>query len=41
MGKKCNLSDFDHVMIVGARQGGLSISMLEMSEEKGLKTGHS
>ena len=26
MGKKCNLSDFDHGMIVGARQGGLSIS---------------
>ena len=26
MGKKCDLSDFDHGMIVGARQGGLSIS---------------
>ena len=25
-GKKCDLSDFDHGMIVGARQGGLSIS---------------
>ena len=26
MGKKCDRSDFDHGMIVGARQGGLSIS---------------
>ena len=26
MGKKCDLSDFDRGMIVGARQGGLSIS---------------
>ena len=26
MGKKCDLSDFDHGMIVGARRGGLSIS---------------
>ena len=26
MGKKCDLSDFDRDMIVGARQGGLSIS---------------
>ena len=25
-GKKCDLSDFDRGMIVGARQGGLSIS---------------
>ena len=25
-GKKCDLSDFDSGMIVGARQGGLSIS---------------
>ena len=25
MGKKCDLSDFDLGMIVGARQGGLSI----------------
>ena len=27
MGKKCNLSDFDSGMIVGARQGGLSVSV--------------
>ena len=26
MGKKCDLSDFDCGMIIGARQGGLSIS---------------
>ena len=26
MGKKCDLSDFDRNMIVGARQGGLCIS---------------
>ena len=26
MGKKCDLSDFDRGMIVGSRQGGLSIS---------------
>ena len=26
MGKKCDLSDFDHGMIVGATQGGLNIS---------------
>ena len=26
MGKKCDLSDFDDGMIVGARQGGLSVS---------------
>ena len=26
MGKKCDLSDFDRGMIVGARQGGLNIS---------------
>ena len=26
MGKKCDLSDFDHGMIICARQGGLSIS---------------
>lgn len=26
MGKKCDLSDFDREMIVGVRQGGLSIS---------------
>ena len=26
MGKKCDLSDFDCGLIVGARQGGLSIS---------------
>ena len=26
MGKKYDVSDFDHAMIVGARQGGLSIS---------------
>ena len=26
MEKKCDLSDFDHGMIVGARQGGLSIT---------------
>ena len=26
MGKKCNLSDFDCGMIVGARKGGLSTS---------------
>ena len=26
IGKKCDLSDFDRGMIVGARQGGLSIS---------------
>ena len=26
MFKKCDLSDFDHGMIVGARQAGLSIS---------------
>ena len=26
MGKECDLSDFDCEMIVGARQGGLSIS---------------
>ena len=26
MGKKCYVSDFDCGMIVGARQGGLSIS---------------
>ena len=26
MGKTCDLSDFEHGMIVGARQGGLSIS---------------
>ena len=26
MGKKCDLSDFDRGMIVGARRGGLSIS---------------
>ena len=26
MGKKCDLSDFDRGMIVGARQGALSIS---------------
>ena len=27
MGKKCDLSDFDCGMIVGARQSGLSISV--------------
>ena len=26
MTKKCDLSDFDRRMIIGARQGGLSIS---------------
>lgn len=26
MGKKCDLSDFEHGMIVGARQAGLNIS---------------
>ena len=26
MGNKCDLSDFDHGMIVGAKQNGLSIS---------------
>ena len=26
MGKKCDPSDFDHGMMAGARQGGLSIS---------------
>ena len=26
MGNKCDLSDFDRGMIVGARQGGLSIT---------------
>ena len=26
MGKKCDLSDFDHGTIVGAKQGGLSMS---------------
>ena len=26
MGKKCDLTDFDHGMIISARQGGLSIS---------------
>ncbi len=26
MGKKCDLSDFDHETVVGARPGGLSIS---------------
>ena len=26
MGKKCDISDFDRGMIVGARHGGLSIS---------------
>ena len=28
MGKKCDLSDFDHGMIIGARQGGLSQKLL-------------
>ena len=37
MRKKCNLSDFDRGMVVGARQGGLSISetadLLEFSRK--------
>ena len=37
MGKKCDLSDFDRGMIVGARQSGLSISetgdLLQFSQQ--------